>query len=175
MDKKDRKANRLKEFDYSGNGAYFVTICVKDMKCILSKICENVTNTVGADDLGSPIVRLTEFGKIVDNNIKIMNKIYSEIYAQSYVVMPNHIHILLIIQNDSIKGNGAPRSSPPTNTLSKYVTAFKKFTSKQIGENIWQRSYFDHIIRDDEDYIYHLQYIDENPRKWIIGKDEYYV
>jgi REP element-mobilizing transposase RayT len=55
------------------------------------------------------------------------------------------------------------------------VTALKKFTSKQIGSNIWQRSYYDHIIRNEEDYIAHMQYIDENPKKWLMGKDEYYA
>ena len=171
----NRKDNRLKSFDYSQNGAYFITICTKDMECILSEISADESKNVGADDLGSPFVNLTEYGKFVRDNIIIMNDIYSNIKAVSFVVMPNHLHILLSIQNESILNNGAPRSSPPTNTLSKYVTALKKFTSKQIGYNIWQRSYYDHIIRNEEDYINHLQYIDENPRKWLIGKDEYYI
>ena len=141
-----------------------------------------VPKTVGADDHGSPKgnpkispkVQLTPIGKIVENNILLMDNIYPDVKAVRFVIMPNHLHILLEIQKESMSDGGAPRSSPPTNTLSKYVTALKKFTSKQIGYNIWQRSYYDHIIRSDEDYLYHIQYIEENPRKWIIGKDEYY-
>ena len=214
-----RKNNRLKGFDYSQNGVYFITICASDMKCILSDIISEIPNvtettvgtdnpqtnvwadepqktagaddsgspkdspkTVGADDPGSPKgnpkispkVQLTPIGKIVENNILLMDNIYPDVKAVRFVIMPNHLHILLEIQKESMSDGGAPRSSPPTNTLSKYVTALKKFTSKQIGYNIWQRSYYDHIIRSDEDYLYHIQYIEENPRKWIIGKDEYY-
>ena len=165
----NRKDNRLRDFDYSQNGAYFVTVCVKDMKCVLGTV-----KNVGADDLGSPYVVLSEYGQIVERNILKMNSIYSDIQAVSFVIMPNHLHILLSIQSDSLFEKGAPRSSPPTNTLSKYVTALKKFTNKQIGSNIWQRSYYDHIIRNEEDYLLHMQYIEENPKKWLLGKDKYY-
>ncbi len=164
---KHRKSTRLKGFDYSSNGAYFITICVEDTGCILSSI-------VGADDLGSPTVKLTDYGKIVDDNIRRIDTIYSEITIDNYVIMPNHIHILLSIHNDKDTFNGAPRSSPPTNTLSKIVSAFKKYTSEEIGAKVWQRGFHDHIIRDEYDYLTRWQYIDENPKKWIIGKDKYY-
>ncbi|MBE6817204.1 MAG: hypothetical protein E7520_05835 [Ruminococcaceae bacterium] len=163
-----RKANRLADYDYSSDGAYFITICTLDMQCILSEI-------VGADDLGSPLVHLTKYGAVSEQNIIRMNSIYDDITVVNYVIMPNHIHMLLVIDNSSVPDSGAPRSSPPTNTLSKFVTAFKKFTEKEIGERIWQRSYHDHIIRSDEDLCMHIQYIDENPKKWLMGKDEYYA
>lgn len=164
---KSRKNTRLKGFDYSSNGSYFVTICVKDMKCILSSV-------VGADDLGSPKVLLTDYGKIAEENILRMNGIIENVTIDSFVIMPNHIHILLSVKNERDTFDGAPRSSPPTNTLSGFVGAFKKFTSKQIGLNIWQRGFHDHIIRNENDFAYHFQYIEENPKKWIIGKDKYY-
>ena len=104
-----------------------------------------------------------------------MNSIYDDITVVNYVIMPNHIHMLLVIDNSSVPDSGAPRSSPPTNTLSKFVTAFKKFTEKEIGKRIWQRSYHDHIIRNDEDLCLHIQYIEENPKKWLMGKDKYYI
>lgn len=138
------------------------------MKCVLSEI-------VGADDLGSPQVRLKEYGAIAAKNIVEMNRIYQNVTVDHYVVMPNHIHIMLSVTENPINNNGAPRSSPPTNTLSKFVAAFKKFTGKEIGENIWQRSYHDHIIRNENDYRMHMQYIDENPKKWLMGKDQYYI
>ncbi len=164
----ERKPNRLKNYDYSSNGAYFITICVQDMKCVLSTI-------VGADDLGSPRIRLTEYGSIAERNILKMNEIYPEINIDNFVVMPNHLHILLTIHNNNNCVSGAPRSSPPTNMLSKFVAAFKRFTNKEIGANIWQRGFHDHIIRDGTDYQTRWQYIDENPEKWLLGKDEYYA
>ena len=67
------------------------------------------------------------------------------------------------------------RSSTPTNLISKFVSAFKKFTNKEADANLWQRGFHDHIIRNEEDLYYHIQYINENPKKWIMGKDEYYA
>ncbi len=164
--KNDRKLPRLKEYDYSSNGKYFVTFCVKDMKCVLSMI-------VGSGDPDAPQVRLSKEGKIVENNITEMNKRYSEIKIEKYVIMPNHIHLIVSVEKtDSCGASGSPL---PTNSLvSRHIGTLKRFCNKQIGGNIWQTGFYDHIIRDDDDYIYHLQYIDENPRKWLIGKDKYY-
>ena len=168
MEQKRRKATRLKGFDYSQNGAYFITICVKDMKCVLAEI-------VGADDLGSPLIFLTDYGTIAEKNIVKMNSIYDNIAVDNYIIMPNHIHLLVSISNEKSATYGAPRSSPPTNALSRFVTAFKKYTSKEIGTNIWQRGFHDHIIRNENDYLTRWQYIDENPKKWLLGKDKYYA
>ncbi len=137
------------------------------MKCLLSTI-------VGGDDPGAPRVELLSYGKIADRNISIMNEIYSDISVDKYVIMPNHIHMLISVNNDNYQ-IGAPRSSPPTARIPAFIAAFKRFTGMEIGCNIWQRNYHDHIIRDDDDFLVRWQYIDENPRKWIIGKDEYYL
>ncbi len=87
--------------------------------------------------------------------------------------MPNHLHILIRIDTGLEGSSGTP--TPTNSKIAAYVSTLKRMTNKQIGSNIWQRSYYDHIIRNEEDYINHLQYIDENPRKWLIGKDEYYA
>ena len=127
---------------------------------------------VGGDDLGAPHVELNQYGKIVEENIIRMNQIYADMNAVHFVVMPNHVHLLL----DSFCGlRGAPGSSPPTNQLSNYVAALKKFTEKEAGISLWQRGFYDHIIRDEEDYLNHIQYINENPTKWSMEKDEYYA
>ncbi|MBR1763336.1 MAG: transposase [Eubacterium sp.] len=160
----NRKDNRLKNYDYSQNGAYFITICVKDMECILSKISENKTNNVGADTIRP---RLTKYGVIVDNAINSIESHYDTIIVDRYVIMPNHIHLMIRINNN--KNIGRMVSAPTV------IGSLKRFVSKEIGFSIWQKSYYDHIIRNDEDYINHLQYIDENPKKWLLGKDEYYV
>ena len=67
------------------------------------------------------------------------------------------------------------RSSTPTNQISKFVAAFKRFTNKEAGINLWQRSFYDHIIRNEKDLINHIRYIKENPKKWLLGKDKYYA
>ncbi|MBE6816562.1 MAG: transposase [Ruminococcaceae bacterium] len=163
---KNRKLPRLKNYDYSTNGKYFVTFCVKDMKCVLSSV-------VGSGDLDAPELVLSEYGMIIDKNIVTMNGIYNDINAEKYIIMPNHVHMIIDIDNNN---NGASGSPLPTNSkLSRYIGTLKRFCNKKIGKNIWQTGFYDHIIRNDEDYEMHLQYIDKNPKKWLLGKDEYYT
>ena len=89
--------------------------------------------------------------------------------------MPNHIHAIIEICNRTdtiiIKQSGAMWSSHPTN-VSGDIRTFKTLVTKDIGKSIWQSKFYDHIIRDEYDYMVHLQYIDENPAKWI--EDKYY-
>lgn len=150
-----RKRLRLIGYDYSGNGAYFITICTKDRKCILSYI-------VGTDDHIGPITELTDYGKIIEKYIVQIKGI------DSFVIMPNHIHLIII--KDKEQG-GAMWSSHPT-SISSDIRTFKTLVTKEIGKSIWQTKFYDHIIRDEYDYMVHLQYIDENPAKWL--EDKYY-
>ena len=168
MEQKRRKPNRLHGFDYSRCGAYFITICVKDNRCVLSEIC---ASDVGVGALDDPYEIFTRYGEIVEDEIQKMNEIYPHIQVNEYIIMPNHIHFILFIRND-----GSSRAPTPTNALvPRYISTLKRMTNKKTGKALWQRSYYDHIIRDENDYIMHLQYIRENPRKWLMGKDEYYV
>ena len=174
----DRKQVRLTNYDYSQNGAYFITICTKDMENILSSI-------VGDGALDVPLLTLSEYGKTVENEIVKMNGIYEYLYVTSYIIMPNHVHFLIVIDKPDVGTSGAPsptscvgtsRAPSPTNSIvARYVSTLKRMTNKKCGVDLWQRSYYDHIIRNDEDYVMHLQYIDENPKKWLLGKDEYYT
>ena len=157
-----RKINRLKSWNYSNNGGYFITICTDNRKHILSKIC------VGD---GIPVPQLTKTGQIVDDYIKNINLKYSCVTVSEYVIMPNHIHLLLLIDN-----NGTGNPSP---TVGNIIGWFKYNTTKSVnekyktaGNKLWQRSYYDHIIRDEKDYMEKLNYILSNPLKWI--DDEYY-
>ena len=156
-----RKPNRLDNYDYSKNGAYFITICTKDMKKLLSKIPVQTTDLVGADTI-RPI--LSEYGKTVDTAINSVSEHYKGIIVDEYVIMPNHIHLILRIINE----DGRMVSAPTV------IGSMKRFVSKQIGFSIWQKGFYDHIIRNDDDYYLHLQYIEENPKKWLLGKDKYY-
>lgn len=149
----NRKPNRLKNYDYSSQGAYFITICTLDRKCILSHI-------VGGDALIAPQTNLTHFGEIAREYIESMPGI------DKYVIMPNHIHLLIAI-------DGPMKASAPTISVPNLIRSFKVLVSKEIGQSIWQRSYHDHIIRDEEDYLNHLQYIENNPAKW--SEDKYYI
>lgn len=155
-----RKPYRLKNYDYSSNGAYFITICTKDKKSVLSQI------NVGTSIARPPEIELTKTGVIVDKGIQEISKHYENVFVDSYVIMPNHIHLIIRIQND----RGRPMVVP---TISRIIQQFKGYVSKQAGMPIWQEKSYDHIIRDEYDYMVHLQYIDENPAKW--AEDKYYL
>ena len=149
-----RKAMRLKNFDYSSTGAYFITICTHNRKCMLSQI-------VGAIH-ESPETVLTEYGKIVDEIIKNVSE-RCEVTIDRYIIMPNHVHLLVII-TDSEELRAIRES--PLRGRSVIHTRFGKI-------NLWQRGFYDHIIRGKEDYEEHLKYIAENPMRWYY--DELYA
>ena len=162
MELPKRKPTRLTDFDYDTPGAYFITICTENKAHILSRI-------VGGDVLDAPQINLSSYGKIADKYINQLNDFYNDICVDKYVIMPNHIHLLL-----SITDNGASRTSPPTvqhSAVSRFVSTFKRFCNKEYGANVWQRHFYDHVIRNQRDYDEIWQYIDNNPRKWVLQND----
>jgi len=156
-----RKHTRLKYYDYSKNGYYFVTICTKDKKPLLGKI-------VGRDAHIPPHIVLSDIGKIVDKYINNANIVYNFITIDKYVIMPNHIH--LIVKFEFPLDGGMWASRPTVNTI---VRSIKTLTTKEIGYSIWQSSYYDHVIRNQHSYEEIWKYIDDNPLKWHL--DELYV
>ena len=166
-DLKKRKALRLQGFDYNEIGAYFITICTQNRQQILADI-------VGDDVLGvPPCINLFPCGMVADKFINQLNDFYDDLSVESYVIMPNHIHIMLFVNPLE---NGTPRTSSPTRqttTVSHFVSTFKRFCNKECGKNIWQRAFHDHVIRNREDYEKHLKYIHENPMNWQL--DELYT
>ena len=161
-----RKQNRLREYDYSQNGAYFITICVKDRKKLLSKI-------VGTGVLDCPKIYLLDHGKIADKYINQLNDFYNDILVDKYVIMPDHIHLLITISNGQ-SGTPVPTNRNNRNSIiANFVSTFKRFCNKEYGENIWQPRYYDHIVRNQDDYNEVWQYIDTNPIKW--SEDCYYI
>ena len=160
-----RKEIRLKEYDYGANGAYFVTVCTKDKKHLLSTI------RVGDGLPDVPHIVLTDNGRTVKEQFEIMNALYEDINVNHYVIMPNHIHFIVEIT----KRNGTSGRPSPTRSnaiIPKYISTFKRFTNRKSGIDLWQRSYYDHIIRSEADYNEKRNYISENPQKW--ADDEYY-
>ena len=150
MELPKRKPNRLPDFDYSTPGAYFVTICTKDRR--------NLFWT----DVGASIARphLTTWGKIAAVSICDIPKHYPAVSVDHYVVMPNHIHLLLQINTDT---DGRPMVAP---TISKVIQQLKGIITKQIGQRIWQKLYHDHVVRGEKDYLKIWEYIDNNPAQW---------
>lgn len=138
-----------------------MTICTKDRGCIFGEI-------VGDGVLDVPKIHFSIYGNIVNQRIIEMNNTYENINVEKYTILPNHIHLLIHINN-----SGTSRTPSPTNAvIPSFVSTFKRLTNKQIGERIWQRSYHDHIIRDENDYLNILEYINSNALKW--RDDKYY-
>ena len=160
MEMQKRKPTRLREYDYSTPGAYFITICVKNRKSILSEII------VGDGVLDVPQNKLTYYGKIADKYIRQMNDYYEQISVDKYVIMPNHIHMIITILEDE-KLNGSSGTPTPTNSLiPQFVSTFKRYCNRKYSMPIWQRSFHDHIIRGEKDYLKIWEYIDTNVLKW---------
>ncbi|MBQ1186901.1 MAG: transposase [Clostridia bacterium] len=149
----------MKNFNYSENGLYFLTICVKNKNL---RLC----NIVGRDVPDAPYIQLTKTGEIVQKHIFSINNA-ERISVHKFVIMPDHIHLLLFIDNV----DGASGTSRPTHSLvSRTVSGFKRLCNKEIGENIWQTSFFDHVIRNETDYKTHYKYIENNPVMWLLNK-----
>ena len=176
-----RKKMRLQNYDYSSCGAYFITVCTEKRQPTLSRI-------VGDDVLGVPYptkdipcsVKLLPCGKIVDKYINQLNNFYDNIQIDHYVIMPNHVHIILFLhpfyEHELDTKGGTPRTSSPTRKavgVSQFVETLKRFCNKEYGENIWQRNFHDHIIRNHKDYEEHINYIYYNPVRWHL--DELYT
>ncbi len=148
-----RKPNRLEGYDYNSTGAYFITICTKNRK-------EMFWDNVGASIARPQEIKLSKYGKMVDDAINNISAQYPAVSVDKYVIMPNHIHLLLRICCDN---NGRPMVAP---TVSNVIQQTKGYVTKQIGLPIWQKSFHDHIIRNENDYRETWEYIDQNPLKW---------
>ena len=158
MDLPKRKPNRLSYYDYSTPGAYFITICTVNKAPILSKI-------VGGGAFDAPLVRLTEEGRIAQRYI-LSGKNIQGVTVHKYVIMPNHIHIILIVSHDAICGPS--RAPAPTNAVvPHFVSTLKRFCHRDAGKKLFQRSYHDHVIRNESDYLRIWEYIDINPSNWV--------
>ena len=153
-----RKNVRLHGFDYNTPGYYFITICTKDKQKLLGEI-------VGTGLLDGPKNQLTEYGQIVAGRLKLMADFYPDIKLEKYVVMPNHVHLLL-----HITGTMRTQASidAVNSKISKFVGTFKRLCNRECGINLWQSRSHDHVIRGEQDYLKIWQYIEENPLRWAL-------
>ena len=147
-----RKVIRLKEYDYSKQGYYFITICTKNRRKILAKI-----QNCRGEHCSS---LLTKEGRIIEKYLKKIEEIYINVLLDEYIIMPNHIHIILIIKN---KGEIS---------ISKIIQQFKGKITKELKYSIWQKLFYEHIIRNEKEYLKIKEYIINNPLNW--EKDMYY-
>jgi len=139
----NRKSPRIPGYDYSSCNYYFITICTHEKKCMFG--FQN---------------HLTGIGKIVDRHIRNIPGYYQNVLVDKYVVMPNHVHMILVI------GDG--ENNP---NLNQIIGQYKSGVSREIHKlfpdhMIWQRSFHDHIIRNQKSYEKIWTYIENNPLKW---------
>ena len=150
-----RKNIRLQGYDNSNAGCYHITICVKNGHEILWE-----------PDVGARNARpLSETGNIVKTAIENIPKIYDHVFVDIFTIMPDHIHMIMRIEN-----SGRAMRAP---TISHIINQFKGYVTKQIGFSIWQKLFYDEIIRNEQAYRNIWQYIDQNPMKW--AEDEFYI
>ena len=142
-----RKKIRLQDYDYSEENMYFITICVKNRLQILGKIIEDN-------------IKLIKQGNVVKQNINKLEQIYKNIIIDEYIIMPNHIHILILVNyKDSA-------------TISKIIKHLKTNISREIEYSVWQKSFYEHIIRNEKEYLKTKEYIKSNVINW--RKDKYF-
>ena len=152
-----RKPNRIEHNDYSTPGAYFVTVCTTNR--------EKIFWSDRRGELRSPAnVPLSDIGMIVNNEIQKLNTIYDSVRVDKYCIMPDHIHFIISIDTDE---NGRTQCAP---TISRVIKQFKGSITKQIGRPIWQKSFYDHGIRNQQDYDEIWEYIENNPLKYALNR-----
>jgi REP element-mobilizing transposase RayT len=175
---------RLPGHDYSQEGAYFITICTQNRQCLFGEIVDGE-------------IMLNKFGELVKSEWQKTGIIRPNIIIDAFIIMPNHLHGILIINDDFCCRDTLQRVStigrktnennqieqfgkPTKNSIPTIVRLFKSITTKQInqirqtpGIPVWQRNYYEHIIRDTYDLSRIRHYIANNPKNW--KNDEYNI
>lgn len=156
-----RKHTRLADHDYSSPGAYFVTICTYGKHCFLSRID------------GTGTLELSKAGRIAEQEILKTAEVRENVAIDSYVIMPNHIHFILIITEQSIEHGRREFSRPHSSSLSTIIGLIKSNATRRIrlllGQSqfiVWQDGFYEHIIRDERALQEIRQYIANNPGNW---------
>jgi len=155
-----RKPNRLKDYDYSQDGAYFVTICAKGRSEIFATIDNAETQAATCRPYNGPKIVLSDIGQMIDISINNISKIYPFASVDTYVIMPNHVHIII-----SIYEHGRQVAAPTTG-VQTIIGHMKRSVSIQCGYSVWQKSFHDHIIRNENYYRRIAEYIESNPETW---------
>ena len=157
MELPKRKQNRLSEYDYSTPNGYFITVCTDKRRNLF-------WTNVGAIIDRPENVPLNALGELVRQSVEEIPKHYPAISVDRYVIMPNHVHLLLQIHTDS---DGRSLIAP---TISTVVRLMKGAVSKQAGGSVWQKGFYDHVVRGEKDYREIWMYMEGNPSRWTEDK-----
>ena len=151
-----RKSPRLAAYDYSSTGYYFVTICVREQQCLLGEIVEDA-------------VRLNSSGQMIASAWLALPQRFEQVGLDSFVVMPNHVHGIVILKKDIILTRVIQAfKSVSTN---EYIRGVKAQGWKKFDGTLWQRSFYDHVIRNDQDLFRIQEYILNNPSQWALDDE----
>jgi len=160
-----RRSNRLQGYDYSEVGAYYVTVCTRVRECLFGEVVNGR-------------MKLNEAGQITQSVWDSLPQSYEGIELDAFIVMPNHVHGIIVICAPVGAIHESPRKIVPIADrrhmlLSKIVGRLKMVSAKEInigrgtpGQPLWQRNYYDHVIRDDGSLKRIRQYIADNPADW---------
>jgi putative transposase len=157
-----RHSIRLADFDYTAVGAFFVTICTDRQICLFGQVVEDE-------------VRLSSFGQVANREWLRLASRFPGLMLDAFVVMPNHLHAILILWRDR-KDIGPQKEAfghPVTGSIPTIVRAYKSSVALRInrqrgtpGAPVWQRNYWEHVIRETEDWSRIREYVLANPRRW---------
>lgn len=169
-----RRSIRLKEYDYAQAGGYFITLCTHDRVCLFGEVANGE-------------MRLNGLGQIVQTAWNDLPEHYAAVQLDAFVVMPNHLHGILFILDDpsgigaGVAGAGlkpAPAGNRRRHGLPEMVRAFKTFSARRInairrtpGTPVWQRNYYEHVIRNEESLQRIRQYVLDNPARWEYDRE----
>lgn len=157
-----RRSIRLTDYDYRQTGAYFVTICAANKQCLFGEIANDE-------------MQLTQMGETAIDCWEAIPQHFPNTELDAFVLMPNHLHGIVVIQTARAQ-HAAPLHTPPhvaSGSLGAIIRSFKSATTRQInilrkkpGETLWQRNYYEHVIRNEADLDRIRHYIEINPSKW---------
>jgi len=165
-----RRSIRLPGFDYARPGAYFVTICTYERECILGQIKDG-------------IIIPSEYGRVVESRWHALPRHFPHVRLDAFVIMPNHVHGIIVLadspsrprsgRGEAFAANASPLQGTQPGSLGAIVQNFKSVTTRQInqmrgtpGMPLWQRNYYEHVIRNEDELNQIHTYIIENPRRW---------
>ena len=159
-----RRSARLPAFDYTRPGAYFVTVCTHERRCVFGRV----------QDRG---VLLSKGGQIVEEEWLRTAEKRPYVMLDSHVIMPNHVHGVIIIQEHARPSSLTRSAGPTRHSLSSIVGGFKAAASRRIAllsdisrPTLWQRGYHEHVVRNDDDLRSIREYIANNPARWRQGQ-----
>ena len=176
-----RRSIRLRGYDYSQAGAYFVTVCTRNRECLFGEIINGE-------------MQLNDAGRMVRHWYRELERKFSDIECDTFVCMPNHVHFIVVnvgadlrVRPDIDAGNqqdehieqGEHIGSPlqrvvqwfKTMSTNEYIRCVKQCGWPPFPGKLWQRNYYEHIIRNDENLNHIRQYIIDNPAKWNVDRD----